>query len=175
MGLRNRDVEIINPLKKTNVNQHPSCSIDKNSVENDRPEKEKKGIQAKDKLKEKKSSGEIAKRTPEIREKLLILKEKLSAFNLENKISKIKISLPYNEILRNTKYRAQLVKMLKAEDVSISTNMQHLSDSYTIHLQDDKTTILFGPRVEYQDEDKEPPFYISLRVHNMFLHNTMYD
>ena len=40
LGLRNRDVPIINPLKKTNVNQHPSCSTDKNIVENDRPEKE---------------------------------------------------------------------------------------------------------------------------------------
>ena len=44
-----------------------------------------------------------------------------------------------------------------------------------MNLQDDKPTILFGPRVENQDEDEVPPFYINLRIHNMFLHNTMLD
>ena len=29
--------------------------------------------------------------------------------------------------------------------------------------------------MENQDEDEVPPFYISLRIHNMFLHNTMLD
>ena len=53
--------------------------------------------------------------------------------------------------------------------------MQHLSDSDTKNLQDDKPTILFGPKVEYRDEDEVPPFCIILRDHNMFLHNTMYD
>ena len=134
MDLRNRYVPIINPLKKTNVNQHSSCNTDKTTVENDIPGKEKKGIQTKDKLKEKESSGEIVKRITEVRKEVVILKDKLSAFNLENEISKIKISLPFNEILRNTEYWAQLVKMLKAKDVSVSTNMQHLSDSNTVNL-----------------------------------------
>lgn len=53
--------------------------------------------------------------------------------------------------------------------------MQHLSDLDTVNLQYDKPIILFGHRVEYQDEDEVPPFYINLKVHNMFLHNTMYD
>ena len=65
--------------------------------------------------------------------------------------------------------------MLKAKDVSVSTNMQNIWMSNTVNLQDDKPTILFGPRVENQDEDEVPPFYISLRIHNMFLHNTMLD
>ena len=65
--------------------------------------------------------------------------------------------------------------MLKTEEVSVSANMQNLSNSNTVNLQDDKPTIRFGPRVENQDEDEVPRFYISLRIHNMFLHSTMLD
>ena len=61
----------------------------------------------------------------------------MPAFNFENEIFKIKIPLPFNEILKNYEYRAQLLKMLKEEDASASIN-----------LQDDRPTIMFGPRVE---------------------------
>ena len=58
---------------------------------------------------------------------------------------------------------------------SVSANIQNQSNSDTVNLQDDKPTIIFGPRVENEDEDEVPPFYISLRIHNMYLHNTMLD
>ena len=54
--------------------------------------------------------------------------------------------------------------MLKVED-----------SSDTVNLQDDKPTIMFGPRVEKSQEDDVTPFYISLRIHNLFLHNAMLD
>ena len=44
-----------------------------------------------------------------------------------------------------------------------------------MNLQNDKPTIMFGPRVEISQEDDVPPFYISLRIHNLFLHNAMLD
>lgn len=44
-----------------------------------------------------------------------------------------------------------------------------------MNLKDDRRTIMFGPRVESSEEDDVPPFYISLRIHNLFLHNTMLD
>ena len=48
-----------------------------------------------------------------------------------------------------------------------------------LNLQDDYPTILFGPRVEDKDQDKEdgdvPPFYISLNIHEMIMHNAMLD
>ena len=65
--------------------------------------------------------------------------------------------------------------MLKTGEVSVSTNIQNLSNLDIVNLEDDKPTILFGPKVENQDEDEVPPFYISLRIHNMYLHNTMLD
>lgn len=57
----------------------------------------------------------------------------------------------------------------------VSTNIKNISNSDTVNLQDNKPTILFGPRVENQAEDEVTPFYISLIIHNMFLHNTMLD
>ena len=47
----------------------------------------------------------------------------------------MKLSLPFNEICRNSEYRKQLIKMLKSD---VATEF---SDS--INLQDDSPTILF--------------------------------
>ena len=87
-----------------------------------------------------------------------------SSTSFENEIAKVKISSPFNEILKNSEYKSQIGRMLKFKD-----------SSDTVNLQDDKPTIMFGPRVENSQEDDVPPFYISLRIHNMFLHNAMLD
>ena len=34
---------------------------------------------------------------------------------------------------------------------------------------------MFGPRVEENDDDEVPAFYISLNVHDIILHNSMLD
>ena len=60
------------------------------------------------------------------------------------------MSLPFNEICRNFEYRKQLIKMLKSD---VATEF---SDS--VNLQDDSPTILFGPRMEPNDDDEVPPF-----------------
>jgi hypothetical protein len=36
-----------------------------------------------------------------------------STFNLESEISKLKVSIPFNELIKNTEYRGQIMKMLK--------------------------------------------------------------
>ena len=46
--------------------------------------------------------------------------------------------------------------MIKAEETVDSLN-----------LQDDHPTIMFGPQVENTDDDEVPPFYISLKVHDL--------
>jgi hypothetical protein len=52
--------------------------------------------------------------------------------------------------------------------------MEETSD--TLNIQDDHPTILFGPRVkESSDVDEVPPLYVSLKVHDMTLHNAMLD
>jgi hypothetical protein len=80
-------------------------------------------------------------------------------------MAKIKISVPFNELIKNSEYINQIIKMLK---------MGQTSD--TLNIQDDHPTILFGPRVEESNENEEvPPFYVSLKIHDMNLHNAMLD
>ena len=88
---------------------------------------------------------------------LNLLEKFSSSTSFENEIAKVKMSLHFSEILKNSEYRSQIGKMLKFED-----------SSDTINLQDDNPTIMFGPRVESSQEDDVPPFYISLRIHNLF-------
>ena len=48
--------------------------------------------------------------------------------------------------------------------------------SNTLNIQDDRPKIMFGPwaQASLKSEDV-PPFYISLTIHDMFLHNVMFD
>jgi hypothetical protein len=86
-------------------------------------------------------------------------------FNFEHEMDKIKISVPFNELIRKGEYREKIIKMLK---------MGGTPD--TLNVQDDHPAILFGLRVEEtSDTEDVPPFYVSLKVHDMTLHNAMLD
>jgi hypothetical protein len=52
--------------------------------------------------------------------------EKLQpSFNLENEISNINISTPFNELLKNAEYRGKIIKMLKLEEeISDTLNLK---------------------------------------------------
>ena len=46
----------------------------------------------------------------------------------------------------------------------------------TLNLQDDKPKIMFGPWAQASLKSEDiPPFYISPTIHDMFLHNSMFD
>ena len=49
------------------------------------------------------------------------------------------------------------------------------NDSDSVNVEDDNPTILFVPRVESNDEDEVPPFYVTLKIHDQNLHNAMID
>ena len=89
-----------------------------------------------------------------------------SSFNLQSELSKIKISIPFNELLRNNEYREKITRMVKKEGDC---------QQYTLELIDDAPTIVLGPKVEDTDEEYVPAFYISLNIHNMILHNAILD
>ena len=44
-----------------------------------------------------------------------------------------------------------------------------------MELTNDNPTISFGPKVESIDDEEVPPFYLSLNVHDMVVHNAMLD
>jgi hypothetical protein len=80
-------------------------------------------------------------------------------------MAKIKIYVPFSELIKNSEYRNQIIRILK------------MGQTYdTLNIQDDHLAILFGPRVEESHENEEvSPFYVSLKIHDMTLHNAMLD
>jgi hypothetical protein len=81
------------------------------------------------------------------------------------KWKKIKIFVPFNELIRNVKYKNQIIKMLRME--------QTLD---TLNVQDDHPAILLSPHVEESGDDGDvPPFYINLNIHDVTIHNAMLD
>jgi hypothetical protein len=69
-------------------------------------------------------------------------------FNLQAEISKVKITVPFNQIIRIPKYRGKLSHMIKSEETSD-----------TLNLQDDKPKIMFGPYAQASLRSKDvPPF-----------------
>ena len=99
---------------------------------------------------------------PEIKE---ILKSP-SSFSFENEIQKIKIPVPFLELMKNEEFKRYLSKMLQPESSSNSTD--------SVNLQDEKPTIILGCLVEDRD-DSSPPFYTSLNIHDKVLHNFFMD
>ena len=89
-----------------------------------------------------------------------------SGFNLQIELSKLKISIPFNELLRNNEYRNTITKMVKG---------QGELQSDILELNDDNPTISFGSKVENLENEEVPPFYLSLNVHDMVVHNAMLD
>ena len=47
--------------------------------------------------------------------------------------------------------------------------------SEILELIDDNPTISFGSKVESIGDEEVPPFYLSLNVHDMVVHNSMLD
>jgi hypothetical protein len=89
-----------------------------------------------------------------------------SSFRFENEIQKIKIHVPFLELVKNENFKRYLSKMLQLEPSS------HPIDS--VNLQDEKPVVILGPLVEDRD-DSSPPFYTSLNIHDKVLHNYLMD
>ena len=85
--------------------------------------------------------------------------------NLENGISKINIVVPFREIIRVTNYKNKIVRMIYAKDGS----------SNILNLHEDHPIVLLGPRAEDEQNEEVPPFYVSLNIHDMTLHNAILD
>jgi len=91
--------------------------------------------------------------------------EKTPDFSLENEISKLKLSIPLTEIMKNNSYRGQIYKML---------NLDPMSDM--VNVEDDQLEMIFGPASNGESPDNDVPlFYIGLRLHDFVLHNAMFD
>jgi len=91
--------------------------------------------------------------------------EKSQAFSIENEVSKLKLSIPLTEVMKNTTYRAQISKMFNTDPMLDAVNVE-----------DDQPELIFGPTLNGESPKSDvPPFYISLRIHDFVLHNAMFD
>jgi hypothetical protein len=90
----------------------------------------------------------------------------MGSFNLENKINKIKFTVPLVELEKNPMYRKQIAKMINFSDIE--------SRADSINLEEDNPTIMFGLHIK-NSKDPVAPFYITLIVHDHLLHNCMLD
>ena len=55
-------------------------------------------------------------KTKEVKQPVLVDVEKVvSTFNLQTEISKVKISIPFNELLRNREYRDKIIDMVRSQ------------------------------------------------------------
>jgi hypothetical protein len=143
---------------------NPTRELQINTPSSSQP---KKDSSTKDAMEKGKFKEEPPKKIPEARKEAVIkeVEKSPSPFNFESEMAKIKIYVPFNELIKNGEYRNQIIKMLKMEEASD-----------TLNVQDDHPAILFGPRVEESgDVDDVPPFYVSLKIHDMTLHNAMLD
>jgi hypothetical protein len=114
-----------------------------------------------------KKNEEPPKKLLKVRKETVIkeVEKTLSSFNFESDMAKIKIYVPFNELIKNSDYRNHIINML---------NMEETYD--TLIIKDDHLAIFFGPRVEESsDADEVPPFYVSMKIHDMNLHNGMLD
>ena len=89
-------------------------------------------------------------------------------FNLQNELAKLKVLIPFNELLRNQEYRDTITKMVANQGEA------HLD---ILEMTEDNPTFIMGSKVDTMDNDDEevPPFYMSLNVHDMVLYNGMLD
>ena len=91
-----------------------------------------------------------------------------TSFILEAGISKIKIFFTLTELLKNFKYHSKF-------SIVLNPPGEMSAISYYLNLQDDGPNILFAPHVDEPSDEEDPPFYISLNIHNAILHNAMLD
>jgi hypothetical protein len=88
------------------------------------------------------------------------------SFNFEAEIQKIKIPIPLVELMKNEAFKKDILKTLDSKSISPSADI--------LNIYDDKPTIVLGQMIEDRDE-RCPPFYISLNIHDKTLHNYLLD
>lgn len=72
--------------------------------------------------------------------------------------------------MRKEKYRKQTFSMVKSSE----NDNENINSQLSLNFDEDPTKFMFGPHVTSINYDV-PPFYVSLNIQNMVLHNAMLD
>ena len=82
-------------------------------------------------------------------------------------MGKVKIFIPFFELLNNMQYKEQIIKIIKESPVDQTLN---INNQDSVNIQDDSPILLFSPHATEINE-YVPPFYVSFNTHGMVLHN----
>jgi ribonuclease HI len=99
-------------------------------------------------------------------------------FSLEGELAKVKIPIPLTKLMNKDDYRSQVIKALAIEpNIGIKAlTIGSANHSDTMNLTDHQLELIFGPEVDGRDDTGEvAPFYISLNIHELIVHNAMLD
>jgi hypothetical protein len=99
-------------------------------------------------------------------------------FILEEELAKVKIPITLSELMSKDAYRLHVIKELSIEpDIGTEAlTVGSMNHSDTVNLIDDQPELLFGSEVDGQiDNGSIAPFYISLNIDDLILHNAMLD
>jgi hypothetical protein len=99
-------------------------------------------------------------------------------FSLEGELAKVKIPIPLSELINKDAYCSQVIKALTIEPNIGTKALTVGSENHldAVNLIDNQPELLFGPEVDGQaDNGVVAPFYISLNIHDLILHNAMLD
>ena len=91
-------------------------------------------------------------------------------FNLENELCKIKIPMPFTELIRNPCYKNSVLKMIGSANSQVPTD--------TVNLHEENPKIFVGSALAEKTENDasaSPPFYITLTIHEQMIHNFLLD
>jgi hypothetical protein len=121
-----------------------------------------KGVAGNNKEKEDHNPQEVVNiPIPEVKE----IPKPSSSFSFKNEIQKIKILVPFLELVKHEDFKRYLSKVLQHEPSS------HYTDS--INLQDENPTIILGPLVKDRD-DSSPPLLHNCLMDSGASHNLMH-
>ena len=87
-------------------------------------------------------------------------------FSVTKELENTKIQVPLTELVKTPAYQREIT-----EFINISQNV-NIND--IVNLQENKPVVVFGSHVEEVDSSTRP-FYIYLLVHDLLLHNCMFD
>ena len=136
ISLRNRDIIISKPQEEKDkietststpagnqeqIQANPRTGKGKGIIVNS-PEKIKQGSPDKQAVNKEQHQNKSPPQEPhnkivEGRKEVVPLEVAIRPFSFESEVAKMKISLPFNEICRNSEYREQLNKMIKANNI----------------------------------------------------------
>ena len=114
-----------------------------------------------------KSVSKEVKHSPENKEsKEVVVEKSPPVFSLQKELEKVKIPLPLTELLKQPTYQSQVTSFMLPPEATLAPD--------SLNLQEERPMVVFGPHVE-ELYASTPPFYVSLVIHDLLLHNFLLD